>query len=106
VVDTVYVLGAGVNQCVEAWEGLRPPLATNFFKAALQSEKFSGEHYSQKIAPVYEFIHRYYKKTKNQLQAEPFDLEEIFTLLEQQQRDAQRKNKQVRLAELARTEFL
>ncbi len=104
--ETVYILGAGVNQPVEAWGGLRPPLANNFFQLALQSSQFADPHYTQRIQPVYDFLVRYFKKTKEQLQHQPFDLEELFTTLELQQDAAYRAGEQQRLTELAQTEFL
>lgn len=104
--EIVYVLGAGVNQPVEGWGGLRPPLAKNFFQAALQARKFSDDHYTERIEPVYAYIRQYWRKTKEQLQAEPFDLEEVFTMLQQQQVEAQRLNDRAGLVGLARVDFL
>lgn len=104
--ETVYVLGAGFNQSVESWGGLRPPLATNFFQMALGKGKFSDDHYTNLIEPVYEYIARYYKKTKDDLRAEPFDVEDIFTMLQQQQGAAQQVGDRAELIQLARTDFL
>ena len=40
-IKTVYLLGAGFNQCVEDWHRLKPPLATNFFQTILRSKKYT-----------------------------------------------------------------
>jgi len=86
--DTVYLLGAGFNQCVNDWHGLKPPLATNFFQTILRSEKYQTEHYSEKAHCVYEYIEKYWKKSKDDLLEQPFDLEELFTFLESQLNEA------------------
>jgi len=104
--EIVYLLGAGANQSVEDWHGLRPPLATNFFQAALRCDKYSGDHYSERIRPVYEYIDQYWRKTKSQLQTDPFDLEEVFTLLEQQRAEAEWQQDGEQFRRLATTEFL
>ncbi|MHC4260033.1 MAG: SIR2 family protein [Planctomycetota bacterium] len=82
--QTVYLLGAGFSQCVKDWHGLKPPLRTNFFQIVLKTEKYQAKHYSEKLASVYEYIKRYWKKSKEDLLKEPLDLEECFTFLELQ----------------------
>ena len=102
---TVYLLGAGVNQNVVDWHGLKPPLANNFFQMALRSDKYEGEHYSNRIAPLYEYISHYWKKSKDDLRNEPFNLEECFTMLQLQQNEAERTEDYKKLGELVRVEF-
>jgi len=103
--ETVYLLGAGLNQNVVDWHGLKPPLANNLFQRALRNDKYAGEHYSNRITPVYEYISRYWKKSKDDLRNEPINLEECFTMLQLQQNEAERVEDYQKLGELARTEF-
>lgn len=65
--EIVYLLGAGVNQVVKDWDGLSPPLFNNFFSIALSKKKFRDEHYSRQMQPVYDYIEKYFKKTKDDL---------------------------------------
>ena len=103
--ETVYLLGAGLNQNVVDWHGLKPPLANNLFQMALRHDKYADEHYSNRIAPVYEYISRYWKKSKDDLRNEPFNLEECFTMLQLQQNEAERVEDYEKLGEIARTVF-
>ena len=104
--ETVYILGAGVNQCVEAWGGLKPPMAKNFFMVALQADRFANDGYARRIQPVYDFLLEHFKKSKDQLKQEAFDLEELFTTLESHRSDAIRDGDRERTVELTRIEFL
>lgn len=103
--EIVYLLGAGLNQNVVDWHGLKPPLANNLFQMALRNDNYSGEHYSGRIAPVYEYVLRYWKKSKEGLLNDPFNLEECFTMLQLQQNEAEHMEDYEKLGELARTEF-
>ena len=103
--ETVYLLGAGINQDVADWHGLKPPLADNFFQMALQNKKYSDEHYSTKIKLVYDYISHYWKKSKEDLQDKPFNLEECFTMLQLQQNEAERMENYTVLRELVQVEF-
>ncbi|MFY3741914.1 MAG: hypothetical protein HMLIMOIP_002375 [Candidatus Nitrosomirales archaeon] len=83
--DTVYVLGAGLNQIItSARYGVSPPLVNNFFQVALRMHRFSNDHYTEQISELYAFIKKYWKKDKQALATMPFDLEECFTLIEMQ----------------------
>lgn len=103
--ETVYLLGAGLNQNVVDWHGLKPPLANNLFQMALQNDKYAGEHYSNRITPVYEYISRYWKKSKDDLQNEPFNLEECFTMLQLQENEADHVGDRKKLTELVQIKF-
>ena len=104
--EIVYLLGAGANQLVTDWHGLKPPLASNFFQMALQSDKFRGEHYSKRVAPVYDYISRYWKKSIDDLQNSPFNLENCFTMLQLQMNEAERAEDYEEHRRLAGIEFL
>ena len=99
--ETVYLLGSGFNQCVNDWHGLKPPLATNFFQTLLKSEKYQTEYYSEKVRSVYEYIEKYWKKSKDDLLNQPFDLEDCFTFLELQYYEAEKYGNRDKAAELA-----
>jgi len=101
----VYLIGAGLNQPITDWDGLKPPLANDFFQMALRHHKFADAHYSNRIAPLYEYISHYWKKSKEDLQNQPFNLEERFTMLQLQQNEAERVGDQKKLTELVQIEF-
>lgn len=75
--DIVYLLGAGANQLITDWDGLKPPLSCNFFQMALQSEKFSDEYYVDRLTTVYDYISRHWKKSISDLRNTPFNLEDF-----------------------------
>jgi hypothetical protein len=81
---TVYILGAGFNQCVNGEFGMKPPLSTNFFNVILKNKKYDNTDYYKKTECVYEYILKYWKKSKQQLCYEQFNLEDCFTLIQLQ----------------------
>lgn len=91
--ETVYMLGAGVNQAVKDWYGLSPPLLNNFFNIALNHPKFNNDAYTDKMKDVYGFIEKYWGMTRDNLVESSFDLELCFTLLEQQMKKAEHENR-------------
>ncbi|MFD3156221.1 hypothetical protein ACFIJ5_05090 [Haloimpatiens sp. FM7330] len=86
--DTVYIIGAGFNQCIRDWDGLNPPLSKNFFKTMLKSKKYNEDEYMNKMYPVFKYIKKYWKLDKNNLLKYEFDLQECFTFLQLQIMDA------------------
>jgi len=88
--EVVYVLGAGVNQVIKDWDGLAPPLLSNFFNITLKKRKFSNEYYLMRMKEVFDYIEKYFRMTIEDLKKEPFDLEMCFTLLEKQARQAEK----------------
>ncbi len=58
------------------------------------------------MQPVYDFVAAWFKTTTEQLRAEPFDLEELFTTLEFERNTAYRAKEQQRLIELLQVDFL
>lgn len=86
--ETVYLLGAGVNQSLKDFDNLSPPLISNLFQIALAKRKYSDESYAHQIQLVYDYIEKYWKKSKSDLSEAPFDLEQCFTLLERQEDEA------------------
>lgn len=87
---TVYILGAGFNQCVNGAFGLKPPLSTNFFNTILKNKKYDNENYYKKTKCVYEYIYKYWQKSKEQLKSEDFNIEDCFTLIQLQILEAQK----------------
>jgi hypothetical protein len=83
--ETVYLLGAGVNQSLKDFDNLSPPLISNLFQIALAKRKYSDDSYTNRIQVVYDYIEKYWKKGKSDLSQAPFDLEQCFTLLQRQE---------------------
>ena len=93
---TVYVLGAGVNKSIKINYGVQtnklevsPPLARDFFQVAfaMAHGRFARKYQNQfKQLPLY--IKNYWKKSFSDLTTSDFELEECFTLIELQLRDA------------------
>ncbi|AJA46186.1 SIR2-like domain-containing protein [Clostridium pasteurianum DSM 525 = ATCC 6013] len=98
--NTTYILGAGFNQCIKDINGLKPPLSTNFFNTILKNKSYN--YLNNKIEIVYEYIYKYWKKSKENLIYDDFDLEECFTLLQLQLFDAYNSNNQVLINKLLR----
>jgi hypothetical protein len=91
--ETVYILGAGVNQTVEDWDGHRPPLMSNFFNIVLQKRKFADKYYIEQIQDVLDYITKWkLKQSKEDLARSPFDLEMLFTFIEKQIHKAEQIN--------------
>ena len=63
-------------------------MINNFFQVALKMDRFSSDFYTEQIRVVYDFIEKYWKKNKLHLSTSPFDLEECFTFIDLQLRDA------------------
>ena len=103
--ELVYLIGAGLNQPVTDWDGLKPPLANDFFQMALRHHKFADAHYHDRILLLYEYISRYWKKSKDILRNQPFNLEECFTMLQLQQTETERVGDRKKLTELVQIEF-
>jgi len=103
--ETVYLLGAGVNRHID-WHGLWPPLVDDFFRMALRSEKFNNEHYFERIARVYDYIRDVWKKNRSDLENEPFNLEDCFTMIQLEQAEAEREGDHNEYGRLAGVEFL
>ena len=103
--NTVYMLGAGVNQAAKDNQGLSPPLINDFFQVALEKKKFSNKHYTDRIQPVYKYIQKYWHRDRNSLASDPFDLEECFSMLDLQLGEAISANNKESLSELYATGF-
>lgn len=86
--EFVYLFGAGINRGLSDSDGLKPPLATDFFKQLLQSVKYSSEAYLNEISDLLLYINTYWKLKKDDLLIKEFDLENCFTLIQLQKEDA------------------
>jgi len=101
----VYMMGAGLNQVVRDRDGDSPPLLNNFFNIALKKGKFSDVHYTDHIRDVYDYIQTNFRKTRDDLANDPFDLEMCFTYLERQIKHAERDGNRTELERLANIKF-
>ena len=86
--NVVYLFGAGINRGLKNYDGVLPPLATDLFIQAMKCPRLGNEHYLQKIAPVFQYIQRYWKINRECLSTNCFDLEACYTLLELQLNEA------------------
>ena len=57
----VYLFGAGINRGISDHNGVVPPLATDLFVQAMKMNRLGDAHYLEKIAPVFEYIQKYWK---------------------------------------------
>lgn len=104
--EITYLLGAGINRSVRGPDGLLPPLAHDFFRQALRHPRISDRHIIERIAPLIKFIEKYWHITQDDLKDIDFDLEECFTFLEFQRRDAARSKDQDALVSNSKLEWL
>jgi hypothetical protein len=88
--NTVYLLGAGVNKNLRPeFNQPLPPLANDFFQyliSELENKNTKLGGYTNSYERIFSYIQQYWKLTKTDLLKVPFNLEELFTLI-----DAQRK---------------
>jgi hypothetical protein len=103
--DIVYIFGAGINRTIRDWDGLHPPLSTDFFQQALRHPRIGSNHYKERLKTVFEYIARYWKLTPKDLESEPFDIESCFTLLELQSEEALSKKDRDAFIPLAETNY-
>lgn len=102
---TIYLFGAGINRGVKDWNGLVPPLATDFFKQVFQSDKYNSEHYLPRIKDLTDYIRKYWKLSIDQLRVVPFDIELCYTMIQLQSLEASLKNNNDKLIYLANVEY-
>ena len=103
---TTYLLGAGINRGITGPNGLFPPLARDFFRQALRHPRISAEFTIRQLAPLFEFIEKYWHLTQDELKNADFDLEECFTFLELQRREAAISRDQQALASTSRLQWI
>lgn len=103
--EITYLLGAGINRGVQGPDGLFPPLTHDFSRQALRHPGVSSEYTIPQIAPLFSFIEKYWHLTQDELKDADFDLEECFTLLELQRRDAERLHDEDTIISTSRLEW-
>ena len=81
----VYLLGAGFNLSLGRFEGRPPFLINNFFQAALTNDLFRQKKALKTGAAVFDYIKDYWKLEISDLQRQPFDLEQCYTMLQLQE---------------------
>jgi hypothetical protein len=87
--DIVYVLGAGVNKAIKDKYGLSSPLINDFFQNALK--KYKDDRLL--AYGIDDYINTYWGKSISDLENDPFDLEECFTLLDMQIDEARKSGR-------------
>jgi hypothetical protein len=105
--NTVYVVGAGINQVIKhrSYNGISPPMINNFFQVALKMRNFASGEYTERIKGVYDYIYRYWKKDKSRLADVSFDIEECFTTIELHLNEAIKSNNIQKANELYGIQF-
>ena len=86
--EIVYILGTEINNVIEDWDGLSPPLSKNFFNVALKKREFSDEYFEETVKDVYDYIEKNWNITKEDLAVSSFNYEKCLTLLEYQSQQA------------------
>ena len=104
--ETTYVLGAGINRGVKGPDGLLVPLARDFFRQALRHPRLSRVITHKHIVPLFQYIKKYWHVDIEDLKENDFDLEECFTLIELQRREASALGDHDTEVHTSRLEFL
>jgi hypothetical protein len=102
--EIIYLFGAGINRTVR-WQDLQPPLATDFFQQAFKHHRIGQVHYREKIKPIIDYIHRFWKLSIQDLETGPFDLEACYTLIQLQALDARLKGDRDAMLLLSEIEY-
>lgn len=89
--ETTYLLGAGINRSIEGLDGCQPPLALDFFQQIMRHPRLSAYCTLEVMEPLFTFIEQYWHLDKSKLKNVDFDLEECFSFLELQRREAYAK---------------
>lgn len=106
--DIVYVLGAGVNQSIKMIDRqpvFSPPLSHNFFKIARNLPKSRFRDYDAILSPLYDYIFKYWRKSKADLEIDDFNLEECFTLIQLQLTEARLEKDNQRVNNLLKIQY-
>jgi hypothetical protein len=80
-------------------------MINNFFQNALQIDKFASDFYTEKLQKVYDYIEKYWKKSKSDLATGTFDLEECFTIIELQLDEALTEGDSTRIQNLREIQY-
>lgn len=104
--ETTYVVGAGINRGIKGPDGFRVPLSRDFFRQALRLDRLSTELAQNQLGPLFDFIRKYWHLKKEDLKNKDFDLEECFTLIDLQRREAETSDDQEERARTLRIEFI
>jgi hypothetical protein len=105
-VDTTFLLGAGINRSVSGPDGLMPPLARDFFRQALRHPRLAAEYSQIPLSPLFNFIQKYWHLDRSQLLTADFDLEDCYTFIELQRREAYFRGDSDGLAQASRIQHL
>jgi hypothetical protein len=98
-----YVVGAGINRGVVGPEDRQLPCAKDFFQYVLGRQTLSND---TRLQPLWDFIEAYWHLSKEALKTVEFDLEECFTLVELQRREAEASHDWERAKAASQIEFL
>jgi hypothetical protein len=91
--DTVYMVGAGINRELIDRNGFRPPLARDVIQQGLTHGGIGTAFNRAKLEHLFNYIERFWKLRPADLEKQPFDIEECFTMLALQRDEAQQSEK-------------
>ena len=95
--DTVFLLGAGINRSARSWHDLVAPISGDFFRHALRHPRISAQFMQDRLAPLFAFTRKFWRMDRDDLLEKDFDLEDCFTLVELERREAFARGDQGRL---------
>ena len=104
--ETTFLVGAGINQSVRGFDGAVPPLARDFFRQALRHPRIAADYTIARLQPLFDFIQRYWHLSRQDLKTVDFDLEECFTFVELQRREAVASDNEEELVRAIQLEWL
>lgn len=105
--QTTFLLGAGINRAISRIDdNLMPPLASDFFRQALQHPYIAEECNLGHLSPLLDFIQKYWRLDRTQLEKNDFDLEECFTFIELQRREAYFRGDSEKLSKASQIQYL
>ena len=107
--DRVYLFGSGVNRSITrnySGKVSHPPLGNDLFKIAFNELQGRFAAYDSSLDELFKYIQFFWGKKRSQLQIEPFDLEECFTLIQFQLMDAQKRKDDSKTQNLLQIQYL
>ncbi|HPQ44741.1 MAG TPA: hypothetical protein PKZ42_11000 [Syntrophales bacterium] len=104
--DTIFIIGAGINRSVQGPDNIMPPLAHDFFRQVLRHPRLAEDFKQGQLSPLLDYIFRYWRLDLSQLETNNFDLEECYTFIELQRRESYFKGDSDGLAQMSRIQSL
>jgi hypothetical protein len=104
--DTIFLIGAGINRAVQGPDSIFPPLSHDFFCQVLRHPRLAGDFKQGQLSPLLDYISKYWRLDLSQLETNNFDLEECYTFIELQRRESYFKGDSDGLAQMSHIQYL